>query len=74
VPPRSNKASAGRSVGAAVPEVAQNPYAAPEPGPRAPVPVKTYIVPPLAPMPEVRAHGHVLTERGWVREEGNHDG
>lgn len=56
-------------------DVATNPYATPDPGPEnleTRVPVKKYIVPPAAPMPVVRAHGHVLTDRGWVREEGNH--
>ena len=55
----------------------ENPYATPDPGPRDYIrrePVKKYIVPPAAPRPEFRAYGHVLTERGWVREEGNDNG
>lgn len=56
--------------------VAENPYATPDPGPRDYVrrtPVKKYIMPPAAPMPVHRAYGHVLTDRGWVREEGKSD-
>jgi hypothetical protein len=48
---------------------AVNPYITPDSGLGHRSPVRKYIVPPMAPMPEVRAHGHVLTERGWVREE-----
>lgn len=58
--------------------MAENPYATPDPGPRdyvMPEPTRKYIVPSAAPRPDAgRVNGHVLTDRGWVREEGNEDG
>lgn len=57
--------------------VADNPYATPEPGLRTRerrVPTEKFIVPPASTVPVLRANGHVLTKRGWVREEGKSHG
>jgi hypothetical protein len=76
--PLRKQTPAGRNAGVVVPVAVENPFAAPEPGPPSVTaprsPVKKYIVPAAAPRPEVRAHGHVLTDRGWVREEKKTDG